>query len=168
MAEPIFVPSPTELAQFWALGPPPAPQAKKIDYHIEEFKALKAEIAELVKATHAHMTYALLASGGIYSWLLTSKASEINARLVISEPWLICLVPLLITVGFGLLTWLSYTRIGLKGAYIATLEEYFAVRPLGWEMRFEKEQTTLAHAHTGIWIGLLFANLLALCVAFAA
>ena len=40
-------------------------------FHMEEFKALKAEVAEMLKSIQIMATYILTVSAGVYTWLWT-------------------------------------------------------------------------------------------------
>src|SRR5690348_13125423 len=50
-------------------------------FHQAEFTAIKSEIAELVKASSANFQYAVLASGGIFTWIVTAGHAKDQAAL---------------------------------------------------------------------------------------
>src|SRR5262245_49136940 len=95
-----------------------------LDYHFEEFKALKAEVAELVKSSTGHLPYALLASGAIYGWLLTAKCADASTQVMLADLKLMrsaWLIPLFISLCFGLLALAAYLRIKQYRDYLMQL-----------------------------------------------
>jgi hypothetical protein len=147
---------------------------QQLTYHMEEFKALKAEIAELIKVAYGHLSYALLASAGIYSWLLTSKcasgASSEKLLFHTDKLHLLWLLPLIVSLIFATLAGTAYLRIGHIGQYIDQLETLFALRvesdnldeaetPLGWERSFARRAPIVSGIYFVAWMVLLAGNI---------
>lgn len=105
--------------------------ADRIAFHMAEFEALKAEIAELVKQTTAHMSFAVAACGAILAWLLTHP---MPGEVIAWARWL----PLVVSGLLGLFALAAYLRVGEKGSYLRTLETRLAFPGLGWESKFRR------------------------------
>jgi hypothetical protein len=154
------------------LHPPLAPQNEhRIAFHMAEFSALKAEIAELVKVASSNLQYALAASGGITAWLLTAKVPEDGKTLLfpakLQGPHLVFLLPLLLSVAFGMLAAAAYLRIGHKAEYLKLLESWLRAAGLGWERLFEHRPRMLGWLYGGTWGGLLIFDLVVASLAFS-
>lgn len=63
------------------------------------------------------------------------------------------MIPLLLTVGFGVLTLAMYRRIGHKAKYLQRLEAWMAAAGLGWEATFKRRVPVLGALHWVVWIG---------------
>jgi hypothetical protein len=147
--------------------------SQRLAYHMEEFKGLKTEIAELIKVSSGHLPYALLASAGIYSWLLTSKCSGTDKPFFpTGHVSLVWLLPLIISVIFGALALAARLRIGHIGEYIDRLEVLFALdgkwKPpgrseheyqFGWERYFTKRPPIVSGIYFCAWLLLLLGNI---------
>jgi hypothetical protein len=107
------------------------PTAAELQYHLEEYKALRAEIAVAIRAQFDAYLYALVANGGIMAWLLTHKA-ELMAYGLAGQK-LAALVPVAVT----LLAWVWTLFLGwhlhVIAAYLRRLETRIAASALGWE-----------------------------------
>lgn len=103
----------------------------RVAFHMAEFEALKAEIAELVKQTGSYMTFAITASGGIAAWLLTNR---MEPEILWWARWL----PLVVSALFGCFAMAAYLRMADKGRYLQKIEERLGFDGLGWERAFGK------------------------------
>jgi hypothetical protein len=135
----------------------------QVTFHIEEYKALRAEIMAQGKSTLDVYLYAVLASGGIAAWLLTHRA-EI---LVYGDlaPKVAGLIPLvLVALGFYWSRIFSGIIVTI-GRYMRQLEDRLATSGLGWEtfLATSPDERTLGlevpRRMRTAWIALAVANL---------
>ena len=113
---------------------------------------MKAEIAELVKQTSSHLTYAITVSGAVVAWLFTQDEAQ---SVIAQARWL----PIVCSAMFGLLAGVSYLRIREKSGYIHDLEERFAAQGLGWEHTLRSKPARIFWLQTASWGLLNFCNL---------
>jgi hypothetical protein len=125
----------------------------RIAYHLAEFTALKSEIGELIRQSNAYLTYAIATSGGVAAWLLTHPE---DAGPVGPARWR----PLTVSFLFGLLSLVSYVRIGEKGAYLRKLEDRLGAFGLGWEREIKRRPRMIFAVHVTMWGALNLAGAL--------
>jgi hypothetical protein len=142
----------------------------RITFHMAEFSALKAEIAELVKVASTNLQYALAATGGITAWLLTTKVPNADEKLLfpvhLAQLRYSFLLPLLLSIAFGTLAGAAYSRINDKAVYLRLLEDWLRAAGLGWERTFKARPRTLGALYFTTWIGLLVVDLIVATLAF--
>ncbi|MCW2240549.1 hypothetical protein [Azospirillum canadense] len=126
---------------------------QRVTFHIEEFKALKTEIGELVKASLANVQYALLMSGGIFTWLITHKDSAEKSGLELA--WYL---PAVISVFFGVLSAVGYVRIGTMAVYLLELERNMACGRRGWESYFQPQTSWFGGIYGLAWLALIVVD----------
>ncbi len=136
----------------------------RIEFHAEEFKALKTEIGELTKSTFSNLQYALLASGGLFGWLFTtlrapSPGSVPSCLPPASDLATVAFLPMVISIVFGLLSAAAYMRVNTKGRYIARMEDQLAADDLGWERSLEAAPRLIFYVHCFAWTLLTASNL---------
>jgi hypothetical protein len=136
----------------------------RIAYHMEEFKALKGEIAELVKSTASYLQYAILASAAVYAWLATAKISKPEEGVyTFFSPHVLefaAFLPSVLSVVFGMLTLASYKRISEKGDYLAALEQQFRLSTtLGWQNKLKDASRLIRWSYVLGWSTLIICNL---------
>jgi hypothetical protein len=127
---------------------------QQIAFHMAEFTALKAEIAEQVKAAAANFQYALIASGGVIAWLST-KDKPTSPTLVELAWW----VPVILSVFFGALSLVTMFRLGFTGTYILELEKRLAVNGHGWETYFRTRSRLFGLLYVIAWVVLIGGTL---------
>jgi hypothetical protein len=137
------------------IQPPPAvTDADRIAFHMTEFEALKAEIAELIKQSSLCMTFAITTCGGIAAWLLTHPGGP-----TVWTRWL----PLAVSSLFGLLS-LSYVlRVRAKAEYLRDIETVLGFAGLGWDKRSGRDPLMIGAIHTLIWGALNLGGILFAC-----
>jgi hypothetical protein len=101
-----------------------------VDFQLEEFKALRAEILALMAANDALEKYAGIATAGVLTWLLTTKGISPEMKTV---GWLI---PPLIAGVAGLRAKVYGIRLAQIGDYIRERERDLGI--IGWETRLRK------------------------------
>jgi hypothetical protein len=103
----------------------------QLQFHMEEYKSLRAEIAMCIKAQFDAFLYALVSNGGIMAWLLTHR--DDLAAYGFWEQKFIALVPVLVTA-LALLWTFYYTKnIQRLSAYIRLIERRAGAPGLGWD-----------------------------------
>jgi hypothetical protein len=100
-------------------------------FHLEEFKAIKAEIAEDLKLIATNFQFAATLSGAIAAWILAQGNVIPNQfppkAALAAASWL----PLLLSALFGFTTFAIPRRFKIKGGYIRTIEENWRFDNLG-------------------------------------
>jgi hypothetical protein len=112
------------------------------EFHRAEFVALKSEVAEHMKSAAANFQYALLASSGIFAWLVAASLG--SNRLPISPDWdrHAWLLPLFVSSLFCSLSCAVLFQIGRIAQYLRIIEDTFGARELGWEKFFHERAPT--------------------------
>ncbi len=152
--------------------PPLAPKDEdRVKFHMAEFSALKAEVAELVKVASSNLQYALATSGGVTAWLLSAKAPKGEEKLLFSaqlhaQMHYAFLLPLLLALAFATLAFAAYRRIGHKAEYLKLLESWLRAAGLGWERKFEHRTRMLGWLYGATWVGLLAFDAIVASLAF--
>lgn len=128
------------------------------DFHKAEFVALKAEVAEYLKSSAANFQTAVVASGGIFTWLVTASHAH-GATPVIPVDECYLKFGFLLPLAFAsLLFWLSlaaYVRIHEIGRYLRCIEDTIGHKSLGWEKHFLKRPAMFGPLFFTAWLILL-------------
>ncbi len=103
----------------------------QLQFHLEEYKSLRAEIAANTKAAFDAYLYALVSNGGIAAWLLTHRADLTAFPPLIQH--VAAAVPLMVTLLALVLTMFHARNIALVAEYLQALEKRVAGSGLGWE-----------------------------------
>ena len=105
--------------------------AAEFQFHLEEYKSLRAEIAANIKAGFDAYLYALVSSGGIIAWLIIHKTeiAEYGAlgRAVAAG------LPLFVTVLAAIITRFHVRNMVRVASYLQKLERRVGAPGLGWE-----------------------------------
>ena len=137
---------------------------KRIAFHMAEFNAIKSAVSDLEKAAAANLQYALLASGGIFTWLAAAKrpASGTNEAPIfpVDVRWLglLWFVPLGIAVLFGGLSLVQYLYIRQRSHYIRRIERQLAFGGFGFEDKFSRRPRSIGWYYGVIWLALILAD----------
>lgn len=132
--------------------------------HLIEFEKLQKEISQILSDISTLERFAVVSSGGIFTWLLThaNKSGE-------SYP-LSYFLPAILVIAFGLIVFGLFKRLKLIAQYIR--DKYEKVMNLeqdksiefGWETYLHKslnnKGSLLANARLWMWIFLLFVDLI--------
>lgn len=124
----------------------PAPELTppQLQFHLEEYRGLRAEITATIRSQFEAYLYALVANGGIIAWLLANRA-----QLDTYGYWglkLAALVPFLVTLLAYCWTLFYGKHIQTAGGYLRKLEERIGAANLGWET-FLASQPHIAGSH---------------------
>lgn len=115
-------------------------------YHQAEFVALKGEISNILSSMSSYFQYAILASAGVFSWLLTNYDPS-HITILRSHPAYegdaVFLLPFVISGFFLGLSMALYLRLRDMRDYIILLEGVLGSHELGWENFFSKRPPTL-------------------------
>jgi hypothetical protein len=132
-----------------------------VTFHQAEFTALKSEIAELVKAAASNFQYAILASGGMFAWLLTSDLKTLAQRDAARGELMSTAVflPYGVSALFGALSLAGFVRIGEMATYLRALEKKLACSPFGWETYFSEHKIMMGAVFSFGWVLLLGGDL---------
>jgi hypothetical protein len=107
------------------------PTETQLRFHLEEYKAMRSEIAGFTKLGFDFYIYALIANGGIAAWLLTNKAQILAYGSFAMK--IAAVIPLLVTG----LAWHRSTMFAIIvrsiGRYLHKIEAQIAMAGMGWE-----------------------------------
>jgi hypothetical protein len=104
-------------------------EQQQILFHIEEFKALRAEIDQRIASMRTLEREAVLGAFAIYAWLATQSSIE-SFYLPLAASWL----PVLLAIVTNMRREAERQQIDRLGLYIRMIEEEFAsARIQGWE-----------------------------------
>lgn len=124
-------------------------------YLIAEYDALRREIEIEIRELGEFLRYGLLASGGIWAWLLSRTAHVITVAYYL---------PLVVSVILFIETRLVLKNLMLVGAYLQNVERHFQLpHALGWEKHLQATRRKghwIEHWETIVWVGLCIANLI--------
>ncbi len=125
----------------------------QLNFLIAEYNALHQEIYALLETQRALPEYALLASAGVWSWLLS------RGRPPVSK-W-VGLVPLFLSVILALRTGCIALQARFIGNYLSYLEQALALpSPFGWESRLKNSNypAYVVAIEYSLWILLVIGN----------
>ncbi len=123
----------------------------RIHYEME-LQGLSNEKIALIQTLNSDRTFALVASGAIWSWFGTNSPEEIN-------PWLIWL-PAILTALFVVKTFWTHKSIGMIAKYVQDLERQIGLpETVGWERWLGKNKPNKSFNYL-FWSVLLGGNLL--------
>lgn len=103
----------------------------QLQFHLEEYKALRTEVAGNIRAQFDAYLYALVANGGIVTWLLTHRQDTLAFGLWGERA--AALVPLLVTALAYVWTIFYGRQVEIIGSYARRLEQRVGADGLGWE-----------------------------------
>lgn len=133
------------------------------EFHLEEFKQLKGEIAVLLGRIDTLARYALLVAATVFSWLTTQGigvapdgawCNKVPLRIFRQAWW----IPLAFSALSGMAAVLALCRAMQMGAYIKKIEQRMAAHGLGWEHSLEKKTSVLTLAGVVFWAILFLAT----------
>lgn len=138
----------------------------KEEFHLEEYKQLKAEVSGLLARIETLARYSLLVSAVVYSWLAVQgiavgKDQHWCLKLpseILSKAWYI---PLIFTILAGIATFAAYWRGREMGVYLKKLEVMLARNGVAWEHFLAPKPPVLTIAGLAFWGVLLAANIYA-------
>jgi len=133
------------------------------DFHLEEYKQLKAEVSSLLGRIETLSRYCLVVAAGVFSWL---AAQGVGAG--VREKWCLKLptelfayawyIPFAFSVLSGAAAFAAYWRGREMGEYLKTLELKFAVGGKGWEHYLAPKPPVLTITGGAFWMVLLVAT----------
>jgi hypothetical protein len=127
---------------------------QQFDFHKIELQSLKAEIAELIKASSTNYQYAIAGSVGVFTWLVTVKSADASETILRNALWLpFLLASLLFSLSVG-----QNFRIGQMGQYLHLVEQRFSEPQLGWEKALRRLPPILRPIYFVGWIVLLIVD----------
>lgn len=139
------------------------------EFHMEEYRQLRAEVASLVARIETLLRYSLVASAAVYAWLvvqsvgLIDKAGQVYPCLRLPENLLVYgwwIPPVFVVLaGFGAVV--TRIRVAHMGVYLLKLEQEMGRSTLGWEEFLKKKAPTITATTVGVWLLLFGATVLA-------
>jgi hypothetical protein len=105
------------------------------DFHIEEFKALRSEIASSIARLVTILQYVLLLSAAVYVFLMRSDSQPLRGTLAEKVVWLI---PTVATFAGAYMCFGTASYIRALGEYLLKVETCYGHPLLGWERHFNE------------------------------
>lgn len=129
------------------------------EFHIEEFRQLKSEIAALLLRIGSLFRYSMLSSTLIYSWLLTTITGLSNDGICLKisaefAMYAAFIPPLYVGTSFILARY-TYLHIKTVAAYLRRVESFLGILELGWEKYWSEGKPTLTNFFLSVWLWLL-------------
>ncbi|HVZ30334.1 MAG TPA: hypothetical protein VG839_08065 [Asticcacaulis sp.] len=104
-------------------------------FHIEEYRALRAEMLYLFKEINDSFRFYLTGISAIIAWLLTlSPPRPDDVWLRIASAWIPCVLVIILSIS----TARSAASVRNIGNYLLRLEDHFGVADLGWQKAGER------------------------------
>ncbi|MNJ25825.1 hypothetical protein D3C77_202820 [compost metagenome] len=132
---------------------------KQFEFHLEEFRQLKAEISALLARIGFLFRNSIIASSVLYAWLLSKVGGFSGSNDCIAFPkdmaaFAIWIPPAFVasSFAFGILTYLHVVAVG---KYLRKCEQELGADGLGWEKFWSGKRPYLTIGLTVIWILLL-------------
>jgi hypothetical protein len=132
------------------------------EFHIEEFKQLRIEIAGLIARIETLGKYSLAVAAAVYSWLVTQSLGVTSYGVIctklgktitlVSYSWYI---PFAVALLAGLMGLVAFLRVLDMGAYLARLESALGHSLLGGEKFFAKKPWIISATTCLTWVALL-------------
>ena len=113
----------------------------KQDFHMEEFKQLRAEIVTPMAKAEAMLQYAVLIAAAVFSWLVTQTLGQQTTGGLCSQlppkdlPFslLVWWIPSIAAIIVGLLGGARFLRVKEAGIYLRRIEDTWGEATSGWE-----------------------------------
>lgn len=133
------------------------------EFHVEEYKQLKAEISGLLARIETLARYCLVVAAGVFSWLaVQGVGAGTNEKWCLKLPtelfayaWYI---PFAFSVLSGLAAFAAHWRGREVGEYLKSLEVTLAYDGKGWEHNLAPKPPVLTITGSAFWTALLFAT----------
>jgi hypothetical protein len=126
------------------------------EFLLREFDALRRQMEQDIRQIGDLLRFAVLASGAIWAWLLSQAKPDCPPT---KFSLFISIIPLLITVAFGVFVRQLRAFIKTIGEYIQTVEEKKFALP-AWQSYFQEHGAMVGTYETGIWWSLGIVNVI--------
>jgi FtsH-binding integral membrane protein len=132
--------------------------ADQRDFHVEEFRQIKAEISTLLERVASLFKYGLIGSAAIYAWFLTRLAEPTFQKM--PELFLYAsLIPPMMVFFFGVLAMVTYKQVDEMGGYLQKVEQALGNVALGWETYMRRREGVLLPTLLIFYVVLLAAEI---------
>jgi hypothetical protein len=141
--------------------PPRSLDEPQRNFHLEEYKQLRAEVTVLLARVEQLFRYSLIVTATIYAWLITQSVGIAESRTVcLKLPYSLIIDAWKIPPAFvflsGMIGFVTYWRIRQIGQYLNKLEIDLGHTELGWERFLKPKAPILTTSTVAAWI-LMFA-----------
>jgi hypothetical protein len=130
---------------------------KTDEFLLAEYQALRDEIITLIKEMRLLARYSVIASGGLWAWLLTNGTAKPYYHML-------AYLPALITLVLSIYGPVTASQINMAGRYIARIEKLFNLpEGMGWETQrgIARKYRFTRFLEVLFWLTLLAANVFA-------
>jgi hypothetical protein len=130
---------------------------KEDEFHLEEYKQIRTEVAGLLNRIEQLFRYSILVSATVFAWLLSTtlgakslseaclKVPQIFAKFAIAIPSTFILIA-------GVMALIAVLRVSQMGRYLRVLERMLGRRHIGWESFMLNKPKTLTYSTGVIWL----------------
>ena len=134
-------------------------EKREDEFHLEEYKQIRAEVAGLLARIEQLFRYSILVSATVFAWLLsTTLGAESLSDACLKVPQIFAKLAILIPPTFifiaGVMALIAVLRISQMGRYLRVLERRLGRRHIGWESFLSRQPRTLTYTTGAIWIAL--------------
>jgi hypothetical protein len=134
-----------------------AMDTKEDEFHLEEYKQIRTEVAGLLTRIEQLFRYSILVSATVFAWLLsTTLGAETLSDACLKVPQIFAKFAILIPSTFiliaGVMALIAVLRVSQMGRYLRVLEQLLGRRNLGWEGFMFHKPKTLTYSTGAIWI----------------
>jgi hypothetical protein len=155
-----------KMAREFQSDPPAKPmQESEFEFHLEEYKQIRSEVASLLSRVELLLRYSLVAAASVYAWLISQSVGLSDKgpclRLpssLLSYGWWI--PPAFILLA-GLTAIVTYIRIRQMGGYLRNIEDAIGISKLGWEKYLKTKKPLVTPATAIVWALLLATAIVA-------
>jgi hypothetical protein len=132
------------------------------EFHLEEFKQLRAEVGNLVARIENLGKYSVVVAAGVFTWLATQSLGVLQSGglctklpvtgSLVGYAWYI---PLASTVFAGAMALVAFFRIVDMGTYLRRLETALGHGELGWESLLKSKPWIITISTSITWVVLV-------------
>ena len=143
-------------------------EQRERDFHLEEYKQIRAEMAALLARVESLFKYSLIVTATIYAWLIVqsvglSETLKPCLRLpypLLGHGWKI---PPVFVLFAGLIAFATYWRVRQMGEYLLRIEKDLGSASLGWEAFLKEKKPMVTSTTAAGWVLLFIATLVGTC-----
>jgi len=131
-------------------------ERKEDEFHLEEYKQIRSEVAGLLTRIEQLFRYSILVTATVFAWLLsTTLGAKSLTEACLKVPQVFAKFAMLIPPSFiliaGVMALIAVLRVSQMGRYLRVLERLLGRRQIGWEGFMFLKPKTLTYSTAAIW-----------------
>jgi hypothetical protein len=139
------------------------------NFHLEEYRQIRTEVVGLLTRIEALFRYSIIASVGVFAWLITTglgatSASQACLKLTKDLLFIGWIIPPLFVLLCGLMAGTTMIRVVQIGQYLRNLEIELGKESLGWQKFLGTKKPILVTFTAIVWALLLLSAVVAASV----